>query len=208
MQRFDVNRLDAYKKEQLNTYYAYNAKKLHKITDRILRKFGGIHDAQEYYSLANEVFLKVLMNYDSERGNFEGFLYSCLYKRICSYITKGNRKKRKNVRTVKQNGKEEKIFLQDISFDAPLSGDDGEKRYLKDVLASDYILEDNLDEMRKSEKVDAYLEKLSRKQRVIVELLMRGEPPGKIRKKLGLTEKEYANQMEGIRSHRNTKLLF
>ena len=208
MQRFDVNKLDAYKKEQLNTYYAYNAKKLHKITDKILKKFGGIHDAQEYYSLANEVFLKVLMNYDSERGNFEGFLYSCLYKRICSYVTKGNSKKRKNIKTVKVNGKKEKIYIQDVSFDAPLSNGDGETRYLKDVLASNYILEDSLDEMKKSEKVDAYLEKLSRKQRVIVELLMRGEPPGKIRKKLGLTEKEYANQMEGIRSHRNTKLLF
>ena len=65
-----------------------------------------------------------------------------------------------------------------------------------------------MDEMQKSEKVDEYLKKLSKKQREIVEALMRDEPPRQIREKLGITEREYANQMEGIRSHRNTKILF
>ena len=41
----------------LNTYYADNAKKLHKIVDKILLKFGGLsdQDRDDFYSLANEL---------------------------------------------------------------------------------------------------------------------------------------------------------
>ena len=50
----------------LNTYYADNAKKLHKTVDRILCKFGGLSgkDTDDFYSLANEVFADVIKRYD------------------------------------------------------------------------------------------------------------------------------------------------
>lgn len=48
----------------LNDYYADNAKKLHRVVDRILSKFGGLtyKDTDDFYSLANEVFADVLKN--------------------------------------------------------------------------------------------------------------------------------------------------
>ena len=58
---------------QLNRYYENNAAKLRKIVDKILRKFGGVTDNQEFYSLANEVFLDVLRKYDPEK-KFAPFL--------------------------------------------------------------------------------------------------------------------------------------
>lgn len=49
----------------------------------ILLKFGGIpdKDMDDFYSLANEVFVEVMKRYDSSQS-FEAFLYSCLSKRI------------------------------------------------------------------------------------------------------------------------------
>ena len=45
----------------LEAYYADNARKLHKMVDGILLKFGGLthKDMDDFYSLANEVFVDV-----------------------------------------------------------------------------------------------------------------------------------------------------
>ena len=69
----------------LDTYYADNAKKLHRVVDRILSKFGGItyKDTGDFYSLANEVFVDAIRRYDGEQS-FDGFLYSCLSNKIMS----------------------------------------------------------------------------------------------------------------------------
>ena len=80
----------------LNTYYADNAKKLHKTVDKILCRFGGLSgkDTDDFYSLANEVFTDVMKRYDYKQS-FDGFLYSCLSNKIMTEITRRNREKRK-----------------------------------------------------------------------------------------------------------------
>lgn len=47
-------------------YYANNANKLHGVVDKILSKFGGLSDKDldDFYSLANEVFVDVMRRYD------------------------------------------------------------------------------------------------------------------------------------------------
>ena len=59
----------------LITYYADNAKKLHKLVDRILLKFGGLSykDLDDFYSLSNEVFVDVMTRYDDSQS-FDAFL--------------------------------------------------------------------------------------------------------------------------------------
>ena len=83
----------------LDSYYADNAKKLHKVVDRILSKFGGLSnkDTDDFYSLANEVFAEIMTRYDYEQS-FDGFLYSCLSNKIMTEITRRNREKRKEDR--------------------------------------------------------------------------------------------------------------
>ena len=51
----------------LFTYYDQNAKKLRSMVDKMLAKFGGISDKDrdDFYSLANEVFVEVMRCYDS-----------------------------------------------------------------------------------------------------------------------------------------------
>ena len=95
----------------LMTYYSNNAKKLHNTVDKILLKFGGLSnkDLDDFYSLANEVFVDVLGRYDGSQS-FDGFLYFCLSNRIKTEITRRNREKRKADR-------------MSISIDTPI-GDD------------------------------------------------------------------------------------
>ena len=80
----------------LDTYYADNARKLHRTVDKILVKFGGLSgkDMDDFYSLANEVFADVLKRYDHVQS-FDGFLYTCLSNKIMTEITRRNREKRK-----------------------------------------------------------------------------------------------------------------
>lgn len=112
----------------LNAYYADNARKLHRVVDRILRKFGGLldKDKEDFYSLANEVFVDVLKRFDYQQP-FDGFLYSCLSNRIKSEITRRNREKRKADRMA-------------VSMDAV--NDSGEEYSLLDYIPSDFDTRD------------------------------------------------------------------
>ncbi|MDE6737702.1 MAG: hypothetical protein K2K07_01220, partial [Lachnospiraceae bacterium] len=103
----------------LDSYYADNAKKLHKVVDRILSKFGGLSnkDTDDFYSLANEVFAEIMTRYDYEQS-FDGFLYSCLVNKIKTEMTRRNREKRKadrmSVSLDGTNENEEECSLLDI----------------------------------------------------------------------------------------------
>ena len=182
----------------LDTYYADNARKLHKVVDRILCKFGGLSskDKDDFYSLANEVFTDVLKRYDYEQS-FDGFLYSCLSNKIMSEITKKNREKRKADRTA-------------VSLDAV--NESGEECCLLDFLASDF---DTFEEAVRSQdkeqyqdKVQMYISKLSNQQVNILNLLIDGYKPNEIRLILKISSKEYADNMQTMRSYENIKILF
>ena len=81
--------------KNLVTYYDNNAAKLRRTVDKILMKFGGISDkdTDDFYSLANEVFVNVMRRYDDSQS-FDAYLYSCLLKKIKTEMTRRNREKR------------------------------------------------------------------------------------------------------------------
>lgn len=182
----------------LDTYYTDNAKKLHRVVDRILSKFGGLtyKDTDDFYSLANEVFADVIKRYDGEQS-FDGFLYSCLSNKIMSEITKRNCEKRKADR-------------MSISLEA--TNDKGEDYSLLDCIPSDF---DTFEEASKrqengqyQDKVQCYISKLSNQQINILNLLIDGYKPFEIRRILELSKKEYADNMQIMRSYENVKVLF
>ena len=182
----------------LNAYYADNAKKLHKTVDRILCRFGGLSgkDTDDFYSLANEVFADVLKRYDYMQS-FDGFLYSCLSNKIMTEITKRNREKRKADRMC-------------VSLDA-VNGDEEECNLL-DFIPSDF---DTFEEVAKrqesgkyQDKVERYISKLSNRQVNILNLLIDGFKPNEIQRLLEISSKEYADNMQAMRSYENIKILF
>lgn len=179
----------------LNKYYANNARKLHEMVDKILIKFGGISDKDrdDFYSLANEVFVDTMRRYDQEQS-FDSFLYSCLSNKIKSEMTRRNRYKRKADR-------------MSVSIDTPV-GDD-ESVTLGDMIASDIdiekeVLEEDTDESRSMER---YLSSLSKIQRKIIELKMRNVEVNRIKEKLGLTDKQYLSHMKQAIQYEHIRLL-
>ena len=182
----------------LDIYYADNAKKLHRVVDRILSKFGGLtyKDKGDFYSLANEVFTDAIKRYDGEQS-FDGFLYSCLSNKIMSEITRRNCEKRKADR---------------LSISLEATNDKGEDYSLLDCIPSDF---DTFEEVSKrqengqyQDRVQQYMSKLSNQQVNILNLLIDGYKPFEVRRILELSPKEYADNMQIMRSYENVKVLF
>lgn len=182
----------------LNTYYADDAKKLHRMVDKILCKFGGLSgkDTDDFYSLANIVFVDVLKRYDQEQS-FDTFLYSCLLNKIKTEITKRNREKRKADRMC-------------ISLDAV--NDSNEKCSLLDFIASDF---DTFEEAIKNygsgqyqDKVERYISRLSRQQINILNYLVDGYNATEIQRIFFISSAEYSDNLKTMRSYENIKILF
>lgn len=181
----------------LNTYYENNAKKLHKMVDKILLRFGGLSnkDLDDFYSLANEVFVDVMRRYDHSQ-DFDVFLYSCLVNRIKSEMTRRNREKRK-------------ADSISISIDT-LIGDD-ENTTVGDMIADDVTIEKELFEQKEegySRKILLYLSRLSGLQKEVLRLNIAGYLPNEIKEELHISEKQYLDCFSAIHSYRNVSILF
>lgn len=190
--------VSALQSDILNTYYADNAKKLHKTVDRILCRFGGLSgkDTDDFYSLANEVFVDVMKRYDYKQS-FDGFLYSCLSNKIMTEITRRNREKRKADR-------------MSVSLDTPVG--DGDGLTIGNMIADGF---DTFEEVSKrqgngqyQDKIQQYISRLSNQQVNILNLLVDGYEPYEIRKILEISPKEYADNLQTMRSYENIKVLF
>lgn len=181
---------------KLNIYYADNARRLHAEVDKILSRFGGISDKDkdDFYSLANEVFVKALKRYDNSQP-FDAFLYSCLANGIKTEITRRNRHKRKADRMA-------------VSLDTPV-GDD-EDSTLKDIIADSFDMETEIfgEENTDTSKIEKYFERLSKRQRRVAALLAASYGAGEIMNMLNITKREYADAIKGMRSYENISVLF
>jgi len=181
----------------LITYYANNARKLHKVVDKILLKFGGLSDKDldDFYSLANEVFADVMRRYDNSQS-FDAFLYSCLLNKIKTEMTRRNREKRKADR-------------MSISIDTPIG--EGENSTIGDMIADNFSIEKEIfekDEKGYSRKMLLYLNKLSSLQKEVLRLNIAGYLPNEIREELHINEKQYSDCQAAIHSYKNVSILF
>lgn len=205
----------------VNPYYEDNAKKLHMVVNKIFyRKYGGIagKDMSEYYSVANDVFTDIVMNrrYNSSEGDFDGFLYGALALGIIDRIKYQQRDRRcmKELErdedgnlVLNEKGKPKFRIIAEVYLDAPIGEGD---LTLGDKLASDFDIDREVfikNEMENS-KIEKYLNRLSNRQRKIVELLAASYRANEIQKILHITQREYADAMTGIHSYRNISILF
>lgn len=182
--------------EILNSYYANNARKLHRTVDRILARFGGLcnKDRDDFYSLANEVFVDAMGRHDGIQP-FDGFLYACLKNKILSEITRRNREKRKADRMA-------------VSLDAPIGDEDGD--CLGELIADGYDLESELfgEVNSLAMRLERYMELLSRRQREMLKLLSCCYQAREVQEMLHMTQREYADELSGIRAYEKVRILF
>ena len=179
----------------VTSYFQNNAKKLNNMVDKILFKLRFVDiDKNDFYSLANEVFMYTVRDYEPSKS-FDGFLYSCLYKKFCSEMTRRRREKRKADR-------------MSISIDTPVGED--KSLTLGDTIADDFDVEKEVfgEENDESSKIEKYLDSLTKRQRKVVELLAASYSAGEIQDILHITQKEYVDALLGIHSYENISLLF
>lgn len=185
-----------YLKPTVAFYYADNAKQLCSLVDKILFKLRFVEvDKHDFYSLANEIFMYAIRDYDTSKS-FDVFLYSCLYKKFCTEMTRRNREKRK-------------ADKMSISIDTPI-GDD-ENSTIGDMIADDNAIENILFERQEdgySGKMIRYLDRLSVLQKEVLRLNIAGYLPNEIREELHISEKQYADCYAAIHSYRNVSVLF
>lgn len=208
-------KLSPYVEKIVDSYYKDDAEKLHGMVDTILQRLR-LRDVEktDFYSLANEIFVvEVLENYD-ERENFDGFLYSCLYNKFCSEMTKMRREKRctkVKIKTCDENGNEtiRTKIIPDACIDAPLK--DVEDGILGDVIADKFDTHAEAFKEKEdgySTKVMTYLNRLSSLQKEVLRFVTDGYMPHEIKEELHITDKQYDDCQAAIHSYRNISILF
>lgn len=174
--------------ELLEWYYDDNAKRLRVMVDLVLHrlKFHDI-DPDDFYSLANEIFVDVLRRYDGKQ-DFNGFLYSCLCNKFKTEMTRRNREKRKADRMA-------------LSWETPIGDEDGGT--IGDVIANDDCVEEDVIGDITSDKVDECLNNLPKIQKEILQMKMQNISVEEIKEKLELSDSQYSNHMKAIMENRS-----
>lgn len=178
----------------INLYYRNNAEKLHRVVDKILFKLRFNVDNEDFYSLANEIFVDVIKRYDGSQS-FDGFLYSCLINKFKTEMTRRNRIKRQ-------------ADMMSISIDTPVG--DKENVTIGDILADKNTIEKEIFEDNKeyfSHEMCKYLNRLSVLQQEVLHLISIGFTPNEIIGELHINKKMYDDCYDAIHSYRNIAVL-
>lgn len=176
--------------EILSEYYADNARRLRAIVDKMLTGFGGLSnkDYDDFYSIANEVFVDVMRKYDGKQS-FDVFLRICLRNKFKGELTARNRIKRMADRTV-------------ISIDAPIGGDENAAT-IGDMIPSDFDMDSVVLERLNpvsDGRIRQYLDSLNRIQRRIIEMKMNDRSVSEIKSRLRLSDKQFQQNCEELKS--------
>lgn len=185
----------------VNFYYENNAKKLRSMVDKILIKLK-FHDVdnEDFYSLANEIFVDVLRRYDKSQ-DFNGFLYSCLTNKFKTEMTRRNRQKRQADRMA-------------LSWETPIDEESGQTigDFITDTKKAEHYDIDKTffedDGEKYSERMLLYITKLSKLQKEVVKLIISGYSKEEIKENLHINCREYEDCMKSIKSFKNVSILF
>lgn len=196
MDSLTVKRAYEKHKDLVDSYFKNDGKVLYTLIDKILFKLKFDVEKSDFYSLGSEIFLDALCRYD-EMQDFNGFLYSCLTNKFKTEMTRRNRQKRQ-------------ADKNSISIDTRIGDEDG-KCTLGDMIASNIniekeILGDDTDIIM-DEKIERYLESLSKIQRKIIEMKMQNVEVQHIKEELGLTDSQYSSHMEEVVQYEHIRLL-
>lgn len=184
--------------KMLQPYCDNNMQLLKKISKSIFLKMNEQlvqADYDDFYSVANMTLWLAYGNYSPDRGvRFESFLYDCLKKRFKTEIRNRHRDKR--------------VINQ---FTVSIDTIDENECSIEDFIISDF---DTFEEVMKenegqfSEKIQQYISSLSSIQKKILDFLVKGYKTEEIRKILGISLKEYNDNVKVIKSFENIKKLF
>lgn len=205
-------------KEQMdivNFFYKDDRKELRIICNQILRNIW--NDMPEYYrddfeSLAGFIIILCLDTYDSSVGSFRAYVYPFMQRKFISHIYHINAlknggdgnwdgdKRDENGKRVKKS-----VRVRTVNIDDKIK-DDSDTTYA-DIIKGGKSVEDIVFQNKKDERLEMYINRLSRTQRKIAYLLEQGYKPNEVQEKLGLTPKQYFDNLTEMKSSENTNIL-
>lgn len=190
----------------LHEYCDNEMAKIKKMCNSIIMNAGGI-SGKEYddiYSLAQFLLFKCVKKYDANNkkgASFKTFYRGILNRRLyATYLRDKNRQCRSNTRIDKDGNR---VFLPDVSLDAPTKDcvDTLERISISPTLEDDFFKPDL------KEIIKEYLNNLSDEQLEVANLFMEGYHANDIKDILHITQTEFNNRMNGMKSYRNISIL-
>lgn len=199
----------------VNFFYSNNGKEIKIICNQILHSIW--NDVPYYYrddfeSLAGKLLLICINKYNPSVGDFRGFAYPFMQKKFISHIYSINSLKHGgdgnwDGKKRDENGKKVKksVKVKIVNIDDKIK--EGSDSTYADVIPGGKSVEDVVFENEKDSRLEVYINRLSRTQREIAELLATGYKPNEIQKLLGLTSKQYFDNLTEMRNPENTSIL-
>lgn len=195
--------------------YANDQHKLKQICNKEMARFGGLSskDYDGFYSRAGLEISIARHNetYDSSKGKSPlEFFVGVIKRSIWKEMTDRNRRKRQNYIEIEEIDKsgniiKKKKFIPNVSIDVPIGEESGIT--IKDTLQSEFYIDEEIQKKFKDEKIENYLNNLSKTQRQIAEMIMEDVSVSDIKRKLKLSNKEYADNFNDMRSFKNISIL-
>lgn len=191
----------------IEEYCCDDMKKLKRVCSPIVSLIGGISrkDHDDIYSLAQFLLYKCVKKYDenNEKGaSFNTFFRNILNRRLgATYLRDRNRQCRSNTKEG-ENGA--KIFISDVSLDAPTP----DCVSTLERISVSATLEEEIFKPDISKETKEYLHSLSSEQLEIAKLFMEGYQQDDIKDILHITQTEFNDRMNGMKSYRNISIYF
>lgn len=178
---------EKFKNDTLLYYFGNGGAEIVRVSDNILRSINyhpnGSKELDEFYSLAGELFEKILDDWD-RKHKFESFLYVCLSNRFKSFLTELTAQKR-------GGGQIDRSLYEDV----------GDGLVLQDTIGGemdfDFI----------SPEMTDYMGNLSDMQRQIFCSLYEGYKPFEIQEKLHISPKAYQALIKDAKQYKKIKAL-
>lgn len=199
----------------VNFFYDNDGKEIKIICNQILHSIW--NDVPYYYrddfeSLAGRLLLVCINKYDPSVGDFRGFAYPFFQKKFISHIYSINSLKHGgdgnwDGKKRDENGKKVKkgVKVKTINIDDKVK--EGSDSTYADIVPGGKSVEEVVFENKKDSRLEVYINRLSRTQREIAELLANGYKPNEIQNILGLTPKQYFDNLTEMRNPENTNIL-
>lgn len=177
---------------------------------------------EEFYGIGTDVLTDIWnkdrhgkSTYDPSKGDFDGYVYKAISMAITDEFKRQNRDKRtskvfllddngENVLDDK-TGKPIKISVPDVRLDAPIKEDSNITQ--GDVIQSVFDMNDEIDKIFNDEIIEKFFNNLSKIQIQIARMIMDGVSVCDIKKELNLSDKEYTDNFNAMRSFKNISIL-
>lgn len=200
----------------IDTYMENNKRKLRNLCHKIWHtKKIDMCDYDDLYDVAMECLMESVIQFDNKKSGFETFLSGNISRKTKTWIRDNRyRLKRNNLLTDDKGkliyeedelGRKRPIPIQNVFLDA----DNDESWDIKETLSSRENIEEKifLDE-EYTDKVEAYLSNLPRKQMLIARLLSQEYKKDEILEILHMTVTEFNDQLAGLKKYENVSILF